>query len=189
MAVIIWIGVTEKFCKLDDIELVFAKIKAVCFAGQVDARALRKAEGFKEIEKRVAAHFLTQPDHVRVAGIANAVHQRFRAVTGVVPTADGIDGGIIKHPLTGAGVRGVFRSHAGFHRHGARDHFENGTGVVGITDGFVSPLLILCFGPHLIGKLVAQCGDVDALVIRKGFFRFRARLVGLGVIDGELQGV
>ena len=96
---------TEKFwpnedvAKLDDIELVFAKIKAVCFAGQVDARALRKAKGFKEIEECVAAHFLTQPDHVRVAGIANTVHQRFRAVTGMVPTADGVDGGIIKHPL------------------------------------------------------------------------------------------
>ena len=173
-------------CKLDDIELVFAKIKAVCFAGQVDARALRKAEGFKEIEECVAAHFLAQPDHVRVAGIANAVHQRFRAVTGVVPTADGVDGGIIKHPLAGAGVRGVFGDHTGFHCHGARDHFENGTGVVRIADGFVSPLLVLRLGPHLIGELIAQRGDVDALVIRKGFFRFRARLVGLGVIDGKL---
>ena len=46
--------------------------------------------------------------------------------------------------------------------------------------------LILRFGPHLIGELVAQCGDVDTLVIRKGFFRFRALLVGLGVIDGKL---
>lgn len=107
-------------------------------------------------------------------------------MTGVIPTADGVDGGIIKHPLAGAGVRGVFGGYAGFHGHGARDHFENGTGVVRIADGLVSPLLILCFGPHLIGKLVAQCGDIDALVIRKGFFRFRARLVGLGVIDGKL---
>ena len=173
-------------CKLRSIELIFGEIQAVCFAGQVDARTLRKAEGFKKIEERVASHFLTQPDHVRVAGIADAVHQRFRAVTGVVPTADGVDGGIIKHPLAGAGVRGVFGGHTGFHCHGARDHFENGTGVVGITDSFVSPLLILRFGPHLVGEFVAQRGDVDALVIRKGFFRFRARLIGLGVIDGEL---
>ena len=52
-----------------------------------------KPKASKEIEERVAAHFLTQPDHVRVAGIADAVHQRFRAVTGMVPTADGVDGG------------------------------------------------------------------------------------------------
>ena len=104
----------------------------------------------------------------------------------MVPTVHRIDGGVIECPLAGAGVRGVFGSHAGFHCHGARDHFENGTGVVRITDGFVSPLLVLCFGPHLIGEFIAQRGDVDTLVIRKGFFRFRARLVGLGVIDGEL---
>ena len=69
---------------------------------------------------------------------------------------------------------------------GARDHFENGTGVVRIADGLVSPLLVLRLAPHLVGELVAQCSDVDALVIRKGLFRFRARLVGLGVIDGKL---
>ena len=104
----------------------------------------------------------------------------------MIPTIHGLNGGIVKIPITDTGVRGVFGSHAGFHCHGARDHFENGAGVVRIADGFVSPLLVLRLAPHLIGELIAQRGDVNTLVIRKGFFRFRARLVGLGVIDGEL---
>ena len=173
-------------CKLRSIELIFGEIQAVCFAGQVDARALRKAEGFKEIEECVAAHFLAQPDHVRVAGIADAVHQRFCAVTGMIPTIHGLNGGVVKIPITDTGVRGIFRGHAGFHGHGARDHFENGAGVVRIADGLVSPLLVLRLAPHLIGELIAQRGDIDALIFRKGLFRFRARLVGLGVIDGKL---